>query len=300
MLNFLKPKPTQVRKLPFSASEERVHLIIGYTAFLLPVVLWAITFTEFACFPASISHFYYIPFAGELFVGALIFIGMCMVLVYRVDTPAHRYTFDVLLTRLAGICAICVAVFPTRGTGCKLDGETHRLFLSNAKGGLDLAQTFPPNAKLTLPCNGLAQHAQTVSGESYAVQGCLHTDLMTHLNAQSPFWANFHYIAAAILFSILFYFTLVVFRRVQIESDCRNGVLIPQKLRRNRIYFWCSVFLSLAMIAIGAATVSEWYLGHLVPWWEAYRLTYVFEAVVLMAFGLAWLVKGRFVPWLMP
>jgi hypothetical protein len=38
----------------------------------------------------------------------------------------------------------------------------------------------------------------------------------------------------------------------------------------------------------------------LVQWWEIYRLTFVFEAVGLMAFGLAWLVKGRFIPWCIP
>jgi hypothetical protein len=111
MLHFLKPSPTNVKKLPFSASEERVHLIIGYTAFFLPIVLWAMTFADFACFPASISHFYYIPIAGDLFVGALVFIGMCMLFVYRVDGPRQFMTLDVILTRIAGISAICVCDF---------------------------------------------------------------------------------------------------------------------------------------------------------------------------------------------
>ena len=43
----------------------------------------------------------------------------------------------------------------------------------------------------------------------------------------------------------------------------------------------------------GDATVFEWHLGSLFPWRERYRLTFVFEAI-----GLAWLIKGRFVPWL--
>ena len=112
MFNFLKPSPTNVKKLPFSASEERVHLIIGYTVFFLLVVLWGMTYADFACFPASISHFYYIPIAGDVFVGALIFIGMCMLFVYRVDGPRQFMTIDVVLTRIAGISAICVAIFP--------------------------------------------------------------------------------------------------------------------------------------------------------------------------------------------
>jgi hypothetical protein len=58
MLNVIKPSPTNVKKLTFSADEQRVHLIIGYTAFFLLIVLWGVTFADFACFPASISHFY--------------------------------------------------------------------------------------------------------------------------------------------------------------------------------------------------------------------------------------------------
>ena len=117
MLNFLKPSPTNVKKLPFSASEERVHLIIGYTASFLPVVLRGMNYTDFACFPASISHFYYIPIADDLFVGALVFIGMCMLFVYRVDGPRQFMTIDVVLTRIAGISAICVAIFPPVAVG---------------------------------------------------------------------------------------------------------------------------------------------------------------------------------------
>ena len=253
------------------------------------------TLADFACFPASISHFYYIPIAGDLFVGASIFIGMCMLFVYRVDGPRQFMTRDVILTRIAGIAAICVAVFPTRGSGCVLNGETLRPFLSNAQGGLDLAQSIPAPTDLNTPCATSSLHAQAAGGSEFILQGCLHTDLTAHLGVTSPFANNFHYIAAAVLFAILFYFTLFVFRRVQIEQDVINGQIGTHKRRRNRIYFGCAMCITLAMVAIGGATVSEWYLGSLVPWWEGYRLTFVFEA-----FGVAWLVKGRFIPWLIP
>ena len=99
---------------------------------------------------------------------------------------------------------------------------------------------------------------------------------------------------------ILFYFTLFVFRRIQVNTDIINGQIGAHKQRRNRIYFWCAMCITLAMAAIGGATLSEWYFGALVPWWEIYRLTFVFEAIGLMAFGLAWPVKGRFIPWFIP
>ena len=167
MLHFLKPSPTNVKKLPFSASEERVHLIIGYTAFFLPIVLWGMTLADFACFPASISHFYYIPIAGDLFVGALIFIGMCMLFVYRVDGSQQFMTRDVILTRIAGISAICVAIFPTCGSECVLNGETLRPFLSNAQGGLDLVQSLPTPTQLNAPCATSSLHAQAVDGSEF-------------------------------------------------------------------------------------------------------------------------------------
>ena len=82
-----------------------------------------------------------------------------------------------------------------------------------------------------------------------------------------------------------------MFRRVQIEQDVINGQIGPHKRRRNRIYLGCAICITLAMAAIGGATVSEWYLGSSVHG-EGYCLTFVFEAIGLMAFGIAWLVKG--------
>ena len=92
------------------------------------------TFADYACFPASISHFYYIPIAGDLFVGALIFIGMCMLFVYRADEPRQFMTLDVILTCIAGLAAVCVAIFPTLGSGCVLNGETLRPFFVKRAG----------------------------------------------------------------------------------------------------------------------------------------------------------------------
>ena len=163
-----------------------------------------------------------------------------------------------------------------------------------------MVQSLPTSSQLHTPCETTTMHSQAVGGTKFVLQGCLHTDLTAHLGVSSPFWNNFHYIAAAVLFAILFYCALFVFRRVQIEQDVINGQIGPHKRRRNRVYFGCAMCITLAMIAIGGATVSEWYLGSLAPWWEAYRLTFLFEAIGLMAFGLAWLVKGRFVPWLIP
>ena len=73
---------------------------------------------------------------------------------------------------------------------------------------------------------------------------------------------------AAVLFAILFYFTLFVFRRDQIEQNVINGQIGLHKRRRNRIHFGCVMCITMAMVAIGGETLSEWHLGPLVPWWE--------------------------------
>ena len=138
------------------------------------------TLADFACFPASSSHFYYIPIAGDLFVGALIFIGMCMLFVYRVDGPRQFMTFDVILTRIAGMSAICVAIFPTRGSGCVLSGETLRPFMSNAQGGLDLVRSIPALTQLHAACETSSLDAQAVNESDFILQGCLHTNLIAH------------------------------------------------------------------------------------------------------------------------
>ena len=44
-------------------------------------------------------------------------------------------TRDVILTRIAGIWAICVAIFPTRGSGCVLNGETLPPFCQMRRAG---------------------------------------------------------------------------------------------------------------------------------------------------------------------
>ena len=93
-----------------------------------------------------------------------------MLFVYRVDGPRQFMTIDVVLTRIAGISAICVAIFPTRGSGCVLNGETLRPFLSNAQGGLDLVQSLPIPTDLNAPCATSSLHAQVVSGSEFILQ----------------------------------------------------------------------------------------------------------------------------------
>ena len=92
-----------------------------------------------------------------------------------------------------------------------------------------------------------------------------------------------HYISAAVLFAILAYFCLGPFRK---NTKGAGG----KKARRAKIYLFCGVTIIISMLAIGVSN----YMGID----EQYRITYWGEAVALCAFGIAWIVAGKVIPWL--
>lgn len=102
--------------------------------------------------------------------------------------------------------------------------------------------------------------------------------------AVAPTTTAWHLGSAVALFLILAIFCLWVFTRVLPERDCRDGRLTPEKRTRNAIYIACGTTILLALAALG--------LG----WWQDRlpgRSVFWLEAVVLWAFGVAWVVRGR-------
>ena len=95
--------------------QRRLALGVGLVAlFLTPAVIWIDRATGAACdgFRLSVSHYYYEPVAGTVFVMALAFIG-ALLLAYRGENA-----LDGLLSTAAGIAAAAVALLPTEGPGC--------------------------------------------------------------------------------------------------------------------------------------------------------------------------------------
>lgn len=80
---------------------------VGYFGLALPVAVFVVGFIvpphEFL---GSISAYYYVPFAGDIFVGILWVIGLFL-LFYDYRRP------DRLITSASGVFAIGVALFPT-------------------------------------------------------------------------------------------------------------------------------------------------------------------------------------------
>jgi hypothetical protein len=90
----------------------RIRRAIGYLGISLPILLVGLSFISFFKTPLqpSISNYYYTNFR-EIFTGALAAVGLFMIR-YKGHGNASFWKNDNLLTNIAGIMAIGVALFP--------------------------------------------------------------------------------------------------------------------------------------------------------------------------------------------
>ncbi len=274
--------------LPFQISLKAVNKSVGLVALGLPFALLIAGRISGAC-PTidSISHYYYTRLGGDLLVGALSFIGVLLLFFYRlpdhkagttgrVDGYLGHKPLDIWLARFAGLCAFGVAFIPTDGTGCeRFGGSMARVFLGNAQGG----------------------HAPGAG----AVEGNIGFNFWGGPDAVNVILENLHFISAGGMFLVLAYFSIVVFRRPQslkaIRQDAQGAVeLSATKGQRNLWYLVFGLLILLAIVALLMKAVfidegsERWF------WWNQNNLTFWFEALALVAFGLSWSMKGRLWP----
>ncbi|MDH3668109.1 MAG: hypothetical protein OEN23_14370 [Paracoccaceae bacterium] len=243
--------PSDGAEEEYRISRQWLAFGVGFVAFGLPIAL-LVSLRWGTCFYDSISHFYYSRVAGDLFVGALFFIGTFL-LAYRGEAK-----WENRLSKLAGFCAFGVAVFPTSGVGCERRGYPGRAFVN-------------------------------VEDDAGTVIVTARSDSQFQLFS----WVDIlHFGSALALFATLAFFCFFVFTRVLDEHEESDGVITKEKARRNAIYH-CSgwaIVGAIAVIGVRAKFGRDW------MWWDTYNLTFVFETIILWAFGLSWAVKGRFGP----
>ncbi|MEM7778763.1 MAG: hypothetical protein AAF697_00050 [Pseudomonadota bacterium] len=99
-----------------------------------------------------------------------------------------------------------------------------------------------------------------------------------------------HVGSAVLLFALLAYFCLVLFRR----PGPSGAINSKNKEKRNR-YYWRS---GLTIVGCMLAIAGYWLVGDDAKCsearlWSDLNLTFVFEAIALIAFGFSWLVRSR-------
>ena len=253
------------RDVPFVVDLRRIHLAVGWIAVGLPLSLLAVAWLPTVCFHDSISHFYYSPIGGDILVGALSFIGLLLLCLYSFKAAgcagAQRWTWqDIALIRLAGLAALLVAFVPTSGLGCALAGaKAARVFLLDTdKTSVDFWAALLDRAEPTgFPLDAV------------------------------------HYGAAGVMFLILAYVVLRVFTRVNSDAAEMQG---NRKTLRNGCYRVLGGAILAVVAVLGVKMAVGLFSPEFLNFWNGHNLTFVFEAAGLFAFGLAWMIKGRFLP----
>lgn len=273
--------------LPFRVNLEAVNKGVGLVALGLPFALLAVGLLGNTCAGIdSISHYYYSRLGGDLLVGALSFIGTLLLFFYKlpaspggatvaVDGYLGHGRWDMRAARFAGLCAFGVALAPTSGTGCEdFAGRTARLFLTGVEGG---------------------ESRQPVAGVPSF-------DFWATLGVGDSVLDFVHYGSALGMFLVLAYFSLVVFTRPQSATAVTaGGAEKDRKKLRNRAYRICG---ALILVAVAALAIKFLVLDAEGPfaleaarerlaWWNGLNLTFWFEALGLVAFGVSWSLKGR-------
>ncbi|MGC1684465.1 MAG: hypothetical protein WA734_02485 [Candidatus Acidiferrales bacterium] len=91
-----------------------------------------------------------------------------------------------------------------------------------------------------------------------------------------------HYTCAALLFSTLAFFCLVLFK-----MSAQNKTLTRKKLQRNFVYTACGYVIIGSMLSIA---LFKLFNPHIMG---SHYATGFFESTSLIAFGIAWLIKGE-------
>jgi hypothetical protein len=92
-----------------------------------------------------------------------------------------------------------------------------------------------------------------------------------------------HFTSATIFFLTLAYMSISLFTKTNNKNQ--ENVLTEQKIFRNKIYVWCG------WIIIASLVIIFLHQKNILP--SALPITFIFESVALVAFGMSWLTKGE-------
>lgn len=99
-------------------------------------------------------------------------------------------------------------------------------------------------------------------------------------------WFNvIHMISASLLFMLLIYFSIGLFTLGD-TSD-------PAKQNRNNVYIWSGIVMAASILLMAIYWGLDYFNFDIISSLEAYSPIFWLEGVALIAFGIAWFVKGQ-------
>jgi hypothetical protein len=100
-------------------------------------------------------------------------------------------------------------------------------------------------------------------------------------------WDYAHFVFATIFFCALAFFCLFLF----VKSKRKADLLLPVKKKQNYVYRVCGGVIVFSMIFIGVYKMFK------LSFLNSYSDIFFLESAAVIAFGIAWLVKSKSVPW---
>ncbi|MDJ0613611.1 MAG: hypothetical protein QNJ29_08015 [Rhizobiaceae bacterium] len=248
----------------FKINRQKLSFYVGLVALILPLTLFVLSATGLYTDRDSISHYYYSWILGDIFIVCLAFIGTFLI-VYNGES--NRETN---LATAAGWCTFGIALFPTVGAGIEQGSAWGRVFL-NITEVIDSG----PNESMTIinPEISTAFSPAAFIGFPPQISGYV------------------HYGFAVFVFGFLTWYCATVFKEPSASNEGNQG---SNKEFRNLIYTLCSAAMFLAMLALAAS----FFLSEDGDLWDRLDGTFYAEAIALIAFGIAWMTRGRWFFWL--
>jgi hypothetical protein len=222
----------------YLVSQAALASLIGTVAAGLPLVFlgaWALGVD----LRWSFSHYYFVPFLGDVFVGTMVFVGAVMI------TFKGENWYEWWLSTLAGASALLVAYFP-----CNESGHASGRF--SARVLAEMSPAAPPLHWKAV--------ASTADGSFFSLfPGC---------------W-KIHAGAAVVLFLLLAVFCFLAFSRVTDDVHKPDGELTGVKKTRNIIYLVSGMVILLCLALLFSRQWWDreaWNSLYLTFWTEAFML----------------------------
>jgi hypothetical protein len=115
-------------------------------------------------------------------------------------------------------------------------------------------------------------------------------DCIVYFTNGDHWWRVFHFVSAGLLFFTMGYMSLFKFTKTHKEKISKE----EQKYKRNILYRVCGIIIFACILFMIVYSLIK----HFKPDMKVYTLTFYVEALMLIAFGTAWLVKGEGIKYL--